>query len=118
MIIINFIIALSAGFIAGLVNVLGVWGFAMAQGTFQFSPLFIYKQAFWGALWALLYCIPILKEQWIIKGIIVSTAASFCTFAIFQAIPFNSFNIFRAFIVNTVLWGGVSSYLYYKYSQN
>ncbi len=117
MIIKDFFIALSSGFIAGLVNILGVWSFSIIQGSFQFSPLFIYKQAFWGGLWGLLYCLPILKEQWIIRGLVVSTAASITTFFIFQAIPLTPFNIFRSFIVNTLLWGGASSYLYHKYSE-
>lgn len=111
----NLSIALTAGFIAGLANVIAVSGFQLEQGSFQFNPNFVYKQAFWGGLWALLYCVPTPKLHWVFKGVIISIMASFCTFAVFQSIPFNLTTAFRSFVVNILVWGGISAFLYHKF---
>ena len=105
---------LGAGFIGGLANVLAVWGINVGLGTFQFDKNFIYRQVFWGGLWGLAYLCDVLEHNWIARGAIVGFLASLVTLFVFKALPLTGFNVLRAFIVNVVVWGGVSSYLYYR----
>lgn len=108
-------LALGAGFLGSVANLTALWIIRASQGNMSFfDKTFIYKQIFWGALWALLYCLPILKRQYMLRALLVGGLASVFTFFVFQAIPFNPMNIFRAFLVNVVAWGLVSAYLYQK----
>lgn len=108
-------LALGAGYLGSIANILVISLINITTNDdFSLDKNFVYKQVFWGGLWAILYCLPVLKNQWIVKGIVVSALASFCTFFIFQSIPLNALNILRAFIVNIVFWGGVSSFTYHK----
>lgn len=107
------LLALGAGFVGSVGNILSVWLINAAQSNFQFDKVFVYKQIFWGALWALLYCFPFFQQNWLTKGVVVSALASFCTFFVFQSIPFDLNFIIRAFFVNIVVWGGISSWLYH-----
>ena len=109
----NITIALGAGFIGSLANALAIYLINPLQGLASPDHLFVYKQVFWGGLWALLYCLPWFNTQrWHIIGILVGVAASLCTFFVFQAIPLNPMNLIKAFIVNVIAWGMLSSYCY------
>ncbi|MBU2898098.1 hypothetical protein [Vibrio hepatarius] len=108
------IIALGAGFVGSVANVLAIYLINPLQGLPTPDHLFIYKQVFWGGLWALFYCVPWLQENWKIRGILVGSAASLCTFFVFQAIPVIPTNLIKAFMVNVIAWGMMSSYLYEK----
>lgn len=110
----NITIALGAGFIGSIANVLAIYLINPLQGLPQPDHIFIYKQVFWGGLWALLYCLPFLKQRWFIKGIAVGFVASLCTFFVFQTIPVTPINIIKALMVNIVAWGGCSSFFFYK----
>ncbi|UJZ96600.1 hypothetical protein IHC87_21235 (plasmid) [Photobacterium damselae subsp. damselae] len=107
-------IALGSGFIGGVANVFAIYLINPLQNLSQPDHIFIYKQVFWGGLWALLYCLPFLKQRWFIRGIIIGFIASLCTFFAFQTIPVTSINIIKAFMVNLVIWGGCSSFFFYK----
>ena len=107
-------IALGAGFLGGLANVLAIVILNSLQGGNVPDKTFIYKQVFWGGLWALLYGFNFLQNNWIYKGIVVSVLASLATFFVFKAIPFTPDYMLRAFIVNVIAWGGVSSFVYHK----
>lgn len=108
----NITIALGAGFIGSIANVLAIYLINPLQGLSQPDHIFIYKQVFWGGLWALLYCLPFLKQRWFIKGIAVGFIASLCTFFVFQTIPVTPINIIKALMVNIVAWGGCSSFFF------
>ena len=109
----NITIALGAGFIGSLANALAIYLINPLQGLASPDHLFVYKQVFWGGLWALLYCLPWFNTQrWHIRGILVGVAASLCTFFVFHAIPLNPMNLIKAFIVNVIAWGMLSSYCY------
>lgn len=108
----NITIALGAGFVGSVANVAAIYLINPLQGLASPDHLFVYKQVFWGGLWALLYCIPWFQKMWPIRGIIVGLAASLCTFFVFQAIPVTPVNLIKAFVVNAIAWGMLSSYLY------
>lgn len=110
----NITIALGVGFIGSIANVFAIYLINPLQGLPLPDHTFIYKQVFWGGLWALLYCLPFLKQRWFIKGAIVGFTASLCTFFFFQTIPVTPINIIKAFMVNIVIWGGCSSFFFYK----
>lgn len=110
----NTTIALGAGFIGGIANVFAIYFINSLQNLPEPNHVFMYKQVFWGGIWALLYVLPLFKLQWYIKGMIVGALASVCTFLIFNSLPITPVNLIKAFLVNIVVWGGVSSFCYYK----
>lgn len=107
------LLALGAGMVGSLGNVLSVWLINAAFGTFSFDKQFVYKQVFWGALWALPYCFDFFRQHWVAKGVAVSSVASFFTFFVFQSLPLTPEFMLRAFIVNVLFWGCISSWLYH-----
>ena len=106
------LIALGAGSIGSIGNVLAVWFFAFAEGNFSYDRCFLYKQVFWGGLWALLYCFKVLSDHWVVRGVIVGILASLVTFVVFKALPYTLYSAFKAFTVNVVVWGFLSAFLY------
>ena len=111
----NITIALGAGFVGSMANALAIYFINPLQGLASPDHLFVYKQAFWGGLWALLYCLPWCnKLGWQIRGALIGVAASLCTFFVFQAMPINPINLIKAFVVNVIAWGVLSSYCYQK----
>ncbi len=106
------LIALGAGCIGSIGNVLAVWVFAFAEGNFSYDRCFLYKQVFWGALWALFYCFKVFGDHWVVRGAIVGLLASLVTFVVFKALPFTLYSAFKAFTVNVVVWGLLSAFLY------
>lgn len=108
------ILALGAGVIGSLGNVMSLLLINASQGNFHLEKQFVYKQIFWGAAWALLYCFTFFKQNWIAKGVIVSALASIFTFFVFQSLPINMSTLLRVFIVNILVWGGISSWLYHE----
>ena len=108
------LIALGAGFVGSVANALAIYLINPLQGLPTPDHVFIYKQVFWGGLWALLYLLPWFKQSWYIKGTIVGLAASLCTFVVFQTIPITPTNLVKALVVNVVLWGWISAYSYNK----
>lgn len=70
----------AAGSIGGLVNSLAVWGFGVlgittalgAKLAPQFTVGFLYAKLVWGGLWGLLFLVPLFRDCWITRGIIVS----------------------------------------------
>lgn len=110
------LIAIGAGAIAGIANVIaiGIINNVIDNPQFHMDKLFLYKQVFWGALWALLYCFTFFKQNWLAKGFAVSLLATLFTFFVFQSIPFIGSNIIKAIIVNIIVWNFVSSWLYHN----
>lgn len=44
---------------------------------------FLYKQAYWGGLWALLFLLPFITKNWLIRGVIVAASAALVTLFVF-----------------------------------
>ncbi len=70
----------AAGTVAALLNSLAVWffgkmGIAALLGVKVAPALtiaWLYPRLVWGGLWALLFLIPLLKERWILRGLLWS----------------------------------------------
>ncbi|ODA24051.1 hypothetical protein [Photobacterium damselae] len=107
-------LALGTGFVGSVANAIAIYLINPLQGLPSPDHIFIYKQVFWGGLWALLYLLPWFKQTWYIKGTLAGLLASLCTFFVFQSIPITAINLIKAFVVNVVLWGWISAYLYAK----
>ena len=107
------LLALGAGMVGALGNTLSITLINVFLNNPTFDKQFIYKQVFWGALWALPYCFNFFHQHWIAKGILVSFTATFFTFFIFQSLPLNFEFILRALFVNMLVWGGISSWVYH-----
>ncbi len=77
-------IALVAGALGGLTNsvtlwVLGAAGVTAALGiavTPTFTPAWLYPRLVWGALWGLLFLLPIGARRWWSKALLLSLAPS------------------------------------------
>lgn len=59
--------------VAGLVGLPALLGLVLPDFA---NAAFLYKQVFWGGLWALLFVTPIMPNNWLMRGVVVGVAAS------------------------------------------
>lgn len=87
----NILIAFAAGSVGGISNVLflvvaGAIGlptlFGLALPDFG-SASFLYKQVFWGGLWALTFLTPLAPSNWVLRAFVVAIASASLTFFVF-----------------------------------
>lgn len=70
----------AAGCVGGLINSLIVWQFGSLGISQQFgvaiapslTPSWLYPRIVWGGLWGLLFILPFLRSQLVLKGSILS----------------------------------------------
>ncbi len=85
------LLSFAAGSIGGMANVIflvitGLIGLPLLMGLDlpSFAKAgFLYKQAYWGGLWALVFLLPFMPKNWIVRGVIVAIAAALVTLFVF-----------------------------------
>jgi len=113
----NAVRALGSGMAGGVANVILlviIWQI-MGSGP-GYSHAFLYKQATWGALWALPFLLPLLSGNWWLRGIVWGTLATIATLFVFKAMPVSPMTVIMGLIVNAGAWGLTASWLYARSS--
>ncbi len=110
-----------AGAFGGFLNALASWfsgklGIAAAVGLPSpgWDPVSIYRQTVWGGIWGLLFILPILNDQYVFKGFILSLAPT--VVAWFVVLPAKipnfkgTFSMFLLVVVLNAIWGVAAAY--------
>lgn len=73
-------------------------------------PQFMYSRIAWGGIWALLFVLPVMSGQWLLRGLVVGVLASVAAIFYFNPAWKNAPFAFviLIFVVNAV-WGVVAS---------
>lgn len=73
-------------------------------------PDFLYSRIVWGGIWALLFVLPIMSRQWLLRGLIVGALASIASIFYFnpawKSAPFAF--VILIFVANSI-WGAVAA---------
>ena len=106
--------ALGAGAIGGAANVLLlvlIWQFVQGPG---YSHDFPYRQMTWGGFWALPFLLPLMANNWMLRGAVWGAAATASALFYFAVVPVSAANILIGLVVNSGAWGLTASWLYQR----
>lgn len=109
----NAVRALGSGMVGGAVNVILLvilWNITSSGPGY--SHAFLYKQAAWGALWGLPFLIPLLANNWWLRGMVWGTLASVVALFVFKVVPVSVATVIMSLLVNAGAWGLTASWLY------
>ncbi len=110
--------AFGAGAIGGAANVLAlviIWQFMPGpELTAEFLKGFLYKQMTWGGVWGFAFLIPVMTNNWILRGIVWGAIATAVALFVFKVMPVSVPTVIIGLVVNSGAWGQVASWLYYK----
>ncbi|EGU35910.1 hypothetical protein [Vibrio scophthalmi] len=112
--LIKVLVSLGAGYLGGVANVITIWFINIVAGKLILDSQFLYKQIAWGGLWAVFYVVDVFGNNWKVKGFAISILATVFTFFVFRTLDVTFEILLRSFVVNVIIWGGVSSFLYHK----
>lgn len=112
--------AFGAGAIGGAANVLAlviIWQFMPGpELTQDFLKSFLYRQMTWGGIWGFAFLIPVMTNNWILRGIVWGAIATAVALFVFKVMPVSVTSVIIGLVVNAGAWGQVASWLYYKSS--
>ncbi len=73
-------------------------------------PDFLYSRIVWGGIWALLFVLPVMTRQWLLRGLVVGVLASLASIFYFnpawKSAPFTF--VIVIFVANAI-WGVAAS---------
>lgn len=105
--------AFGAGAVGGAANVLLlviIWTI-MEQGP-GYSHEFLYRQMTWGGIWGFAFLIPIMTNNWILRGIVWGAIATVVALFVFKVVPVSVPSVIIGLVVNSGAWGLTASWLY------
>ncbi len=113
---------LSIAFAAGAVGVIGLGIFlVILRETGALTrlgihvppapmPQFFYSRIVWGGLWALLFVLPVMTRQWLLRGVLVGVLASLAAIFYFNpAWKSAAFSFVVLIFVANAVWGIVAA---------
>ena len=110
--------AFGAGAIGGAANVLLliiIWQFMPGpELTQEFLKGFLYRQMAWGGIWGFAFLIPVMTDNWILRGVVWGAAATAVALFVFKVVPVSVTSVIIGLVVNSGAWGQVASWLYQK----
>jgi hypothetical protein len=73
-------------------------------------PEFLYGRMVWGGIWALLFVLPVMTGQWLLRGVVVGVLASLAAIFYFNpAWQGAAFNFVALIFVANAVWGIVAA---------
>jgi hypothetical protein len=73
-------------------------------------PDFLYSRIVWGGLWALLFVLPVMSRQWLLRGLAVGVLASLASIFYFNPAWKNAaFSFVLLIFVANAVWGIIAS---------
>ena len=113
----NFIRALGSGGLGGVANVVLLCIIWQVIDGPDYSHAFLYKQVTWGGIWGLAFLIPVLSNNWWLKGMVWGTAATAVALLVFKVAPISVPTVIIGLVVNAGAWGLAASWLFYKFAE-
>ncbi|WP_241020682.1 hypothetical protein [Photobacterium damselae] len=110
----NITIALGVGFIGSIANVFAIYLINPLQGLPLPDHTFIYKQSFLGRVMGIALLFAFFKTKVVYQRSHSRLYRKFMYLLFLSTIPVTPINIIKAFMVNIVVWGGCSSFFFYK----
>lgn len=86
-----------------------IWQFVQGPG---YSHEFLYRQMMWGGFWGLAFLLPLMANNWILRGAVWGAAATAAALFYFAVVPVSAANISIGLVVNSGTWGLPASWLY------
>jgi hypothetical protein len=73
-------------------------------------PQFLYSRMVWGGIWALLFVLPVMTRQWLLRGVVVGVLASLAAIFYFNPAWKNAaFGFVILIFVANAVWGIVAA---------
>lgn len=107
----------SAGAAGGAANVIAliiIWQFIPGPPmTAAFLKPLLYKQMVWGGVWGFAFLIPVMTQNWVLRGVVWGAAATAVALFVFKVVPaITVMSVIIGLVVNSGAWGLVASWLY------
>lgn len=109
----NVVRSFASGAFGGVANVILlciIW--QLMNSPAGYSHEFLYKQVTWGGIWGFAFMLPILSNNWWLRGAVWGTAAAMVALFVFKVVPVNVVTVIISLLVNAGAWGLVASWLY------